>query len=168
MPAIEGDGVMVMTTTGVGEITSSAWTYQSLGVVGPDDVGMVWSLDAGAGATANNPCTGDVTLSFRTSAGPVFIGDAVGTPGTLTVVSNGAIATQLAPIPTAVFIPTSEDVGKEIFAVIDVEALIHDGSGLAQYMVDSTQLTAVPEPSSLALIVLGLVGLAVSVRRRIR
>ena len=155
---------------------NTATVMQSLGTIGPSDVGQSFTLNAGAVAwdwyPTVKPFSGTVTLSFRTGCAPdssFNYGSLLGTAGSVvtgvTVAGDGAqngIGDDggLQPL-IAAFTPTAGDVGTQVFAVINLGNGVWGSGGENRFVVDNVTLavTTIPEPSVLALLGLGLLGL---------
>jgi fructan beta-fructosidase len=143
-----------------------AGLYQSLGHVALADIGKTFTLGADLGARITDggggySHAGELMVSFRkgvTSGVPGDGGTLLGTSGTRTITADDAALPSLASVTptrhTAVFIPGIEDVGIEVFAVIDLKNLSASASatdGEKHYLADNVTLSAVspPVPSGL-------------------
>ncbi|MCW1887640.1 glycoside hydrolase family 32 protein [Luteolibacter flavescens] len=138
-----------------------AGIYQSLGHVALADIGKTFTLGADLGARitdgpGNYAHTGELTVSFRkgvTSGVPGDAGTLLGTAGTRTVTADDVALPSLAGVApvrsTAVFTPGIEDVGTEVFAVIDLKNISASTSamdGEKHYIADNVTLSAVAPP----------------------
>jgi fructan beta-fructosidase len=138
-----------------------AGLFQSLGHVALADIDKTFTLGADLGAritdgAGNYSHTGELTVSFRkgmTSGVPGDGGTLLGTAGTRTITADDAALPSLASVTptrhTAVFTPGIEDVGTEVFAVIDLKNLSSSASatnGEKQYLADDVTLSAVAPP----------------------
>jgi hypothetical protein len=143
-----------------------AGLYQSLGHVALADIGKTFTLGADLGARitdgeSNYSHSGELRVSFQkgvTSGVPGDGGTLLGTPGMRTITADDAALPSLASVMparhTAVFTPDIEDVGTEVFAVIDLKNLsasVSAANGEKHYLADNVTLSAVtlPLPSGL-------------------
>ncbi|WP_367873528.1 glycoside hydrolase family 32 protein [Luteolibacter sp. Populi] len=129
--------------------------FQSLGRVALSDLGKTFTLAADLGGritdgTGNYAHSGELSVSFRkgvTSGIPGDKGTVVGAPGTRIISADDAALPSLAGVlptrVTAVFTPALEDVGTEVFAVLDLQNLSASTSatdGEKQYFADNLSL----------------------------
>lgn len=136
---------------------SRSGLFQSLGRVALADLGKTYRLGADLGARITNGSgnyshTGELTISFRKGPTGGVAGDAgtlLGTPGVRVVTADDAALPSLADVTpaaaTAVFTPALEDVGTEVFAVIDLKNLSASANatdGEKQYLADNVTLSA--------------------------
>lgn len=139
-----------------------AGIYQSLGRVALSDLGKTFTLGADLGARitdgpGNHAHSGEMTVSFRkglTSGVPGDGGVLLGAAGTRIITADDAELPSLASVTpvrtTAVFTPALEDVGSEVFAVIDLKNLTSSPDALndeKHYIADNVTLSAgTPSP----------------------
>lgn len=178
IPGTSGDQLSLI--AGDGDANTST-VMQSLGLVNSSDVAKTFTLSAGAAAwdwhNDVKPFSGTVTLSFREGAAPdgaFSYGTLLGTEGSaFTEITGAGNAVQdgtgddggLIPL-TATYIPDALDVGKEVFAVINLGGVIRAPVGESRFVVDNATLSVVPEPSTFVLLLVGLMGLVSVARRR--
>ncbi len=134
-----------------------AGIFQSLGHVALTDIGKTFTLGADLGARitdgpGNYAHTGELTVSFRkgvTGGIPGDGGTLLGTAGSRVITADDADLPSLAGViptrATAVFTPALEDVGTEVFAVIDLKNLSATpdaADGEKHYLADNATLEA--------------------------
>lgn len=167
----------------VGDNQSTA--MQSLGFISAADVGkeLAFSVDTVAWDwLADQTTSGEVSVSFRAGMSPdgeavdFAYGDLLGIADSVVTGVTDSDGTQdgtgddgdyLQTI-AATYTVAAGDVGKELFAAINLDVLTSESYGENRYIVDNAVLTVIPEPTTFALAALGLFGLLASGRRRKR
>lgn len=155
---------------GVGTIiaqTASAnvgYMFQSLGTVDSSDVGKVYTLTGGAAAwdwyNGTSYGKGNVVASFRAAAATNSYGTLLGRASTiLSTITSGSDGVQnglgddgnfLQPL-SAVYAPTSADIGRMVYAVIDLNLwAVSGGGGERRFVFDNLAVSATNRYSGLA------------------
>ncbi len=135
------------------------WMYQSLGTVTEDDIGKTLRATVDSSIRAHMAqSAGERRISFRTGVTAGRNGSC-GELVSMSVPTATRTAGEDDPWATLVeyFQPAEEHLGQEVFLVFSVEDVgaAYDG----QYQFDNVQLSAVPEPGTMCLLIVGLFGL---------
>ena len=127
-------------------VGETIWLFQSIGTVQAVDVDkpLQFSVDAGVRSQADNVAySGEIRVSFRTGTSSVIVGALKGVAAGIVVENKLGSLAFLQETPEATYTPTSDDLGEEVFIVIEREHL----SGVDRldknfwYLIDSVNLT---------------------------
>jgi hypothetical protein len=139
----------------------TAWFYQSLGTVGPEDIGLIFiaEIDSSNRVGPSAAYQAERRISFRTGVTP----DRNGEFGDLVSMGLDTAARHAGdddPWHTLVdwFQPTEEHLGQEIFLVFSAQDVTGTGYQ-GQYQFDNVRLWVVPEPGTMVLLWMGVLGL---------
>jgi len=148
-PPVTGIGVGSLIAVTPGQTSRM---FQSLGVVGTDDVDDVLTLTADLGGKIQLGVThtGNLSVSFRSGVTTSGLpGVVLGSSGQRTVDWDGDATNGTGEVAletrTATFTPTTDDVGTEVFAVVELLLNADDGGGQNQFLADEVTLGIAPQ-----------------------